>query len=235
MNACDETLAAAFPAERLDRWYGVYPAVVVDVRDPDGQGRVQLSLPWAPDDEPAGYRAWARLATLMAGGGRGTWFVPEPGDEVLVSFEAGDPRRPYVVGALWNGQDRTPQAMDGAGRNDVRLVRSRSGHEIRLDDTPGQEQVVVTTPGGQRVTLSDAPAALELTDANGNTVRLAAGGITITVLGTLTVSASTIEMTAGSLTVSAGMSQFSGVAKADTVISNSVVSAAYTPGAGNIW
>jgi uncharacterized protein involved in type VI secretion and phage assembly len=235
MNPFESAMEATFLAERLDRWYGVYPALVTDVRDPDGQGRVQVSLPWAADPGGRAYLAWARHATLMAGPGRGSWLVPEPGDEVLVGFEAGDPRRPFVLGALWNGTDAPPQAMDGAGRNNVRVIRSRSGHELRLDDTAGAEKVVVSTPGGQRLTLTDTPPEVEIVDASGNTVRMEASGITVSASGKVTVTAATAEISAASLTVNAGISTFSGVVKADTVITNSVVSAAYTPGAGNIW
>lgn len=231
----ESTWQAAFVAERMDRWYGVYPALVKDVRDPDGQGRVKISLPWAADPDGASYLSWARLSTLMAGNGRGTWFVPEVGDEVLVAFEAGDPRRPVVLGAMWNGSDKPPETMDGAGHNDIRVIHSRAGHEVRLDDTSGQEKVVVSTPGGQKVTLADSPASVEIVDSGGNSVKLSSSGIEVTSSGKVTISASTAEITAGTLTVNAGMSTFSGVVKADTVISNSVVSASYTPGAGNIW
>jgi len=54
VNAFEHAWAAVFAAERLDRWYGVYPALVVDAADPDGQGRVRVSLPWAPDSAGAG-------------------------------------------------------------------------------------------------------------------------------------------------------------------------------------
>jgi hypothetical protein len=125
--------------------------------------------------------------------------------------------------------------MDGAGRNNVRVMYSRSGHQIRLDDTEGAAKIVIQTPGGQRITLSDSPSSVEITDASGNTARLEASGITVSASGKVTVTAATAEISAGTLSVNAGMSTFSGVVKADTVITNSVVSAAYTPGAGNIW
>src|SRR6186713_3239271 len=80
------------------RWFGVYPALVSDIKDPDSQGRVKVTLPWSPDSGSAKYEAWARLATMMGGSNRGSWFVPDVNDEVLVAFEAGDPTRPYVVG-----------------------------------------------------------------------------------------------------------------------------------------
>ncbi|HYV24494.1 MAG TPA: phage baseplate assembly protein V, partial [Pyrinomonadaceae bacterium] len=83
------------------RWYGAFPALVTDIKDPDGQGRVKISLPWSADTAGAKYEYWARLATLMGGNNRGSWFIPDVNDEVLVVFEGGDPRRPYVIGALW--------------------------------------------------------------------------------------------------------------------------------------
>ena len=76
---------------------------------------------------------------------------------------------------------------------------------------------------------------MEIVDSSGNTAKLEASGITISASGKVTVTAATAEISAGTLSVNAGMSTFSGVVKADTVITNSVVSAAYTPGAGNIW
>jgi uncharacterized protein involved in type VI secretion and phage assembly len=217
------------------RWYGVYPALVTDVRDPDNQGRVRVTLPWSPDADGGRYEAWARLSTLMGGANRGSWFVPDPEDEVLVGFEGGDPRRPYVLGGLWNGSDAPPETMDGGGANDRKVLRSRNGVKVTLDDADGTERLVLETPGGQKVTLSDGPGAIAIEDANGNSVKLESSGVTVNAAAKVTVTAGTAEISAGMLTVNAGMSKFSGVVQADTVITNSVVSASYTPGAGNIW
>jgi uncharacterized protein involved in type VI secretion and phage assembly len=217
------------------RWFGVYPALVKDLADPDGQGRVKVSLPWAPDLDGGSYEAWARLGTMMGGANRGTWFVPDKDDEVVVGFEGGDPRRPYVLGGLWNGSDAPPESMDGSGNNDKKVICSRNAVKITLDDTDGQEQLVLETPGGQKVTLKDGPGSVTIEDSNGNSVKLESAGITVTASAKVTVNASTAEISAGMLTVNAGMSKFSGVVQADTVIANSVVSSSYTPGAGNIW
>jgi uncharacterized protein involved in type VI secretion and phage assembly len=217
------------------RWYGVYPALVSDIRDPDGRGRVKVKFPWISDSAGGAYEVWARLATLMAGPNRGTWFVPDPNDEVLVAFEFGDPRRPYVVGALWNGVDSPPESMDGAGRNFKKVIRSRNGVKVTLDDTDGQEQFVCETPGGQKVTLKDGPGTVTIEDSNGNSIKLETAGVTVTASAKVTVNASAVEVSAGMVTVNAGMSKFSGVVQCDTLISNAVVSTSYTPGAGNIW
>jgi uncharacterized protein involved in type VI secretion and phage assembly len=231
----DELADSRVPRGFGGLFYGLYPALVADVADPDGQGRVRVRLPWAPDSDGAAYEAWARLATLMAGDNRGSWLIPDVGDEVLVGFEAGDVRRPYVLGALWNGRDAPPASMDGAGRNDKKVLRSRNGVQLTLDDSSGQEQFVVETPGGQSITLRDGPGAVEIVDSNGNSIKLETSGITITASARVTLEASVVEVSAGSVNVSAGLSKFSGVVQADTVIANSVVSASYTPGAGNIW
>src|SRR6266536_228027 len=82
----------------------VYPATVLQARDPRGLGRLQISV--SAFDQ----KVWARRATLLAGERRGTWFVPDAGDEVLVAFEGGDARKPVVVGALWNAKERPPES-----------------------------------------------------------------------------------------------------------------------------
>jgi uncharacterized protein involved in type VI secretion and phage assembly len=217
------------------RWYGVAPGQVTDIKDPDGQGRVRVKLPWSPDAGGAAYEAWARIATLFAGNRRGSWFIPDVDDEVLVAFEHGDPRRPYVLGGLWNGSDAPDESMDGGGRNYKKAIRSRNGVKITLDDQDGQESLKLETPGGQKITLKDGPGAITIEDSNGNSVKLEVSGITVTASAKVTVNASQVAVSAGMVTVDAGMSKFSGVVQADTVICNSIVSASYTPGAGNIW
>jgi uncharacterized protein involved in type VI secretion and phage assembly len=234
-TALEMILDIRLPSGLGGRWYGVYPALVTDIKDPDGQGRVKITLPWSPDTGNGQYEAWGRVATLMGGNNRGSWFIPDVNDEVLVVFESGDPKRPYVIGGLWNGNDAPPAAMDGAGNNYQKVLRSRNGVQLTLDDTNGQEQLILETPGGQKMTLKDGPGMVEIVDSNGNSLKMEASGITITAAAKVTVNASTVEVSASLVTVNAGMSKFSGVVQADTVICNTIVSATYTPGAGNIW
>ena len=231
MTPVDELMRNVRHSEPTHRVHGVVTGIVSDIVDPDGQGRVKVKLPWLAED----VEVWARIATLAAGPNKGTWFIPEKDDEVLIAFEHGDPRWPYVLGSLWNGQDSPPESMDGAGNNYKKVVCSRNAVKITLDDTDGQEKLILETPGGQKVTLQDGPGTVTIEDSNGNSVKLESAGITVTASAKVTVNASTAEISAGMLTVNAGMSKFSGVVQADTVITNSVVSASYTPGAGNIW
>lgn len=152
-----------------NRMAGVVSARVVAHNDPRKMGRIQIKYDWMDSDRTA----WARMTTLYAGGGRGLMFMPEIGDEVLVAFEHGDPERPYVVGALWNGVDSAPrqgflddEAMQAVGnngtqvaadmaRNDIKRIVTKSGNRIQLVDVEGKESIVVSTPGGQMIQLLD--------------------------------------------------------------------------------
>lgn len=214
--------------------YGVYPARVVSNQDPSGLGRVLVSLA-DPSGSGEQGEAWAPVATLMAGKNRGTWFMPEQGDEVLLAFQGGDPRQPYVLGALWNAANPPPEKIDPAGQNPVKSIQSRNGINISLYDVSGNEMLLMKTPGGQSLSLRDGDGgSVEIQDANGNQIRLTAAGVQVLAAAKLSLNASVVEVSAGSLTVNAGMSTFSGTLKADTVITNSVISASYTPGAGNV-
>jgi uncharacterized protein involved in type VI secretion and phage assembly len=125
--------------------------------------------------------------------------------------------------------------MDGAGNNYKKVIRSRNGVKVTLDDQDGQEKLILETPGGQRVTLKDGPGSIVIEDSNGNSVKLETSGITVTASAKVTVNASQVAVSAGMVTVDSAMSKFSGMVQCDTLLSNSVISASYTPGAGNIW
>ncbi|MFZ4409923.1 MAG: phage baseplate assembly protein V [Paracraurococcus sp.] len=228
--------AEDFGAPPRTRLFGVYPALVRDVQDPEGQGRVKVELPFLAAADAAPAQAWARLATMMAGGGRGTWFIPEPDDEVLVAFAAGDPSHPIVIGALWNGADAAPETMDAD--NNIRSITSRAGHRVTLDDTAGAAKVKIETANGHVFNLDDAGGGTcTLQHSGGASITIdASGKVEITATSRVVVNApAQLQVTAGMVQVDAAMSRFSGVVQCDTLITNAVVSASYTPGAGNVW
>lgn len=215
------------------RFYGVYPAVVTDLQDPDGQARVRVRLPWAVDGGGERFETWARLATMMAGNDRGSLFLPDPGDEVLVAFGGGDPAQPFVVGALWNGRDRPPAKVERG--NPKKVLRSRRGVQIAIQDREGKESITIETPGGQRLTLQDGPAGVTIEDASKNRVQLGAAGVSVKSAGVVSIEGAEVKISAAKLSVNAGMSKFSASVDCQTLTATTVVGGTYTPGAGNIW
>jgi uncharacterized protein involved in type VI secretion and phage assembly len=155
--------------------------VVTDILDPQKQGRVKVKYPWMPKDGFSELGSnWARLATPGAGKDRGVFFTPEVDDEVLIAFEQGDVNHPYVVGALWNAKDTPPtgqgQIVDAASKKtNQRIVRSRSGHVIILDDTQGAEKIIIEDKTKKNSIIIDSKTKSMTIKAEGD-LTLEAGG-----------------------------------------------------------
>jgi uncharacterized protein involved in type VI secretion and phage assembly len=171
---------------------GVSVAVVAQNKDPEGLGRVKVSFPWR-DNADESY--WARIAVPMAGGDRGTWFLPEIGDEVLVACDAERVEHPYVVGSLWNGQDKPPEA-NADGKNDLRMIRSRSGHEIVFDDGARGRIEIHLKDDTRKVRLD--PDGIEISDDKGNKIAIqsTSGAISIKSATKITIESATVEVKA---------------------------------------
>jgi len=176
---------------------GVSVGTVKENQDPDNLGRVQVEFPcW----EDQGVTEWARVASPMAGAEMGAYFLPEVGDEVLVAFEGGNIDCPYVIGCLWNDEDKPPEKNDG--KNNKRMIRSRSGHEILFDDdAEGKgEKLVIRSNSGHCITLDDASGGelVSITDKSGNAITLdaAQNSITLECAGELSIKANTIKIEA---------------------------------------
>lgn len=151
--------------EKRDQIIGVAIGIVTNNKDPDNMGRVKLNFPWRESGDESD---WTRIATLMSGKEMGTYFLPEVGDEVLVAFENGDVEHPYILGSLWNGKEKPPEA-NRDGKNNIRKLKSRSGHEIILNDEKSREHVLIKTKGGHTICLDDSSGGekIEIKDKTG--------------------------------------------------------------------
>lgn len=187
----------------LNKINGVVIGVVTNINDPEKLGRVQVKYPWLPKYKGSDLSSnWARLATLGAGTNRGVFFTPEIDDEVLIAFENGDVNYPYVVGALWNGSDKPPEGkIVDSNKVNQRIVRSRSGHVIILDDTQGAEKITIQDKTGKN--------SIEI-DSKENTMMFkSAGDLTIDAGGKLIIKSkqdlSVQSMAKGSIKASSNM------------------------------
>ena len=178
---------------------GVAIAIVTQNNDEEKQCRVKVRFPW--HDQPR-ESYWARLSTPMAGDDRGLVLIPEVGDEVLVAFEREDLRFPYILGGLWNGQDKPPIANDD-GKNDKRILQSRKKHYLLFND--GSTGVVeLKHEKGRKITLDDTGFVVE--DEKGNSVKVDSNSssMTIEAKGQLSIKAASLSIDAtGSLELKA--------------------------------
>jgi phage baseplate assembly protein gpV len=151
--------------------------VVTDNRDPQGWGRVRVKYPFLSSDHSSD---WARVVAIGAGPERGIEFLPEVNDEVLIGFEMGDVHHPYVLGGLWNGQDSPPKKSDQIVSNGSvrqRIIRSRNGHTVVLDDGDNGG-IYLSDQDGDQIKLDGH--GINITDKQGNHVTLDRQGVTIT-------------------------------------------------------
>jgi uncharacterized protein involved in type VI secretion and phage assembly len=153
---------------------GVVIALVTNVNDPEKLGRIKVHFPWLDAKHESD---WIRIATMMAGNDRGSFFMPEVEDEVLIAFEHGDSRFPIAVGFLWNGVDRPP-----AEHVRDRILKSKNGHMVRLlDSTP---------------TAGDS-GGIVIEDANGNRVTMSNGMIKVSSIGVLSLEGAAVLIKVG--------------------------------------
>lgn len=176
MNLFDVLIDTEEREALASRIYGVVVGVVTNNKDQDGLGRVKVKFPWLSDAKES---HWARIAVPMAGKDRGVYFLPEPDDEVLVAFEHGDVRFPYVIGALWNGKD-IPPAKNDDGKNNTRVIKSRSGHIIRLNDEDGKEKIeIIDKSGNNSIAFDTAHNTITIKTNKDLTLSAAQGTITL--------------------------------------------------------
>ncbi|MER7873504.1 phage baseplate assembly protein V [Streptomyces solisilvae] len=176
------------------RYYGVVEALVVE-NEGDDEGQVKLKFPWFDDTTVTD---WVRVGQLYAGSGYGSVFVPEKGDEVLVAFVHGDMRYPIVLGGLYNGEDKPPTART-EGR-DQKMIRTRHGHEVVLDDTRSKAAVRITSAAGHVVELDDQGKAIRITAAEG-------GSVTVTAQGDITLKAPKLTVESPSIDLGGGATE----------------------------
>jgi len=208
-------------------YFGVYPAIVTNiVKEGQHLGRIEVRFPFL-GEAGKNVRALATLCTPYADDGQGFQMIPEEKSQVVVAFEAGDLRRPYILGACWNGQASQPDAPVKA--NNKRLIKTRAGSLLEFDDTKGAAKVTLSMQSGHKVVMDDAANTVTVAHKNGSTLQFqASGDVSLTAVGRFVVTASAVQVNAPSTTHAGNVSCLAHTA-------TSVSSPLYSQGAGNIW
>ncbi|NYT10294.1 MAG: phage tail protein [Methanosarcinales archaeon] len=185
---------------------GIVLGIVTNNQDKEGLGRVKVKFPWLDDGDES---RWARVATLMAGNARGCFFLPEVGDEVVIAFDHGDINHPYVLGSLWSGADMPPDG-NRDGKNNLRIIKSRSGHTITFNDQDNRGNVEICSGSGHRILLDDSKGGekIEIVDKTGeNSILIDSvrNAITISCQTKLSIKARTFELeSSGPMNIKSG-------------------------------
>lgn len=202
-NITDEPDVVSPPAAGLlPGMEGLHTAVVKKLDgDPLKQCRIQVELPWMDGKEKL---LWARLSTLYATGGSGSFWLPEPDDEVLVGFVNNDPTHPVILGSLYGNKHKPPYEYEA--KNNRKALVTREKMRIEFDEE--KKIITVSTPGNNKVEINDDGKSITLSDQNGNSVKMDKNGISLS-------SAKDIKLTAkGNISMDATM-KLSGTAKQD--------------------
>ena len=152
------------------------PAVVTDNNDPLGLGRIRVKFSWQEENTP-----WIRMTNPHSGGGKGMYFIPEIGEEVLVGFEAGNAEKPFVLGAMYNGNESSGYATSG---NDIKIIQTRSGHIIKFTE---DESIIITDKSGNEIHLDTTGSNINITAPK--TLNIIATDINITASNDINITA----------------------------------------------
>lgn len=199
MDTFEPFLANRQEQRREQRIYGVVTAKVTGRMD---DGTFELDYLSMGSNAPS---APARMMMPMAGERRGTYFMPEEGDEVVVAFDSGDTNMPIILGAVFNAESPPPDQAKPSADNHVKTIVSRSGHEVTFDDTPGQGQVRVKSANGHAITLdATPPGKVQVQTAGGSGIELSDAGGVVTVTSPGAIALQTGALTVGASSVSFG-------------------------------
>jgi uncharacterized protein involved in type VI secretion and phage assembly len=177
-----------------NRYYGKYRGFVKDNSDPDNLGRIRASVPGLLGAEQTG---WALPCAPYGGGAeQGVFAIPDVGAGVWMEFEGGDLSYPIWVGTWWSSGEVPESATP-----DKKVIKTKSGNKIVLDDTSGSEVIEISDASGSNVLKMDSNAIEITRDSNtvkidGSAIELSRGSKSVKITdSSVTVNGSSLEVT----------------------------------------
>lgn len=166
---------------------GVTLGSVMDTKDPHGLGRVKVSFSLMGKQINSD---WVLIMSMFAGPDSGAFFLPQVGDMALLAFANGNASAPYVLGFLWNGVQKPP--VPQAQQQDVRIIKTRQGKSLTLDDSQ-QGKIVLQDEKGNKIEIDSAQNNINVV-SKGNVSVTAQGNMTLSATGTLKLSGLSVEI-----------------------------------------
>jgi len=151
-DAYPRTNIQAFPRSQSQT------AIVVENADPDGIGRIKVQFPW--QKEMGEMTPWIRIVTSHGGGDKGFQFIPEIDEEVLIGFEGGNAEKPYMLGSLYHGTAKAESWK--TEKNDIKAIKTRSGHTIEFNDAKDAESITITDKSGNKIFLNTKDSSMHI-------------------------------------------------------------------------
>lgn len=190
----NDLLSVLSPPARPQAAQTLLVGIVTENNDPEKMGRVRVKCPTLTEEHESN---WARVVSAGAGAGRGFDCLPEIDDEVLVAFEHGDIRRPYVIGSVWNGQDKPPESVSSSvvdGKVRLRTLKTRTGHTLQFveeDKGASKKGIYIDSVCGHQIYINDSEAFIEIKTNGGHQLKMedTTRKITMKSTGTIVVEA----------------------------------------------
>ncbi len=153
----------------------IVTAKVTNNQDPEHLGRIKVKYSWRDENDESD---WIRIMTPMAGNQMGVYFIPEVDDEVVIAFQNGNINFPIVLGGLWSNNIKPPDSNDD-GENNIRMIKSRSGHKIIMDDKDGEEKVTIIDKSENSIVIDSKENLVTITSKQDMQLLAEDGKITI--------------------------------------------------------
>jgi uncharacterized protein involved in type VI secretion and phage assembly len=168
---------------------GIDMAVVTNIKDPDGLGRVRCKQ--LSEDPGVAETDWCYCMTPYGGKAYGIFFFPNVGDLVYIAYLGGEITNPIVIGRFWAGETAAPYKIE-SGKNEISSIKTPKGIEIKFDEKDGKAKLQLTTPSGAQLQIDDDKKTILLQDkdaGNALTLKWEAGEISLKAKKKLTLAA----------------------------------------------
>jgi Rhs element Vgr protein len=163
--------------------HGLQTGIVTQLEsDPDGESRIKVRMPIISSSEDG---IWARRSTLDAGKERGSFFLPEIGDEVIVGFINDDPRDAIVLGLVHSS--KLPAPLTASDSNPQKGFVTRSKMKMIFDDE--KKSFTLETPAGKKFIVDEDAGIIKMMDENQNSLVMDSNGIIIKSNGKIEIKA----------------------------------------------